>query len=441
MNILLLIIFCGGLAILGYKTSTLKLLSPTFLSAMMFLAFSIIYLVTFSFIKEDIKFKTTLCISLSIVMTYIGEIIADKIRFKVTSNAKGKTVCHNKIDHSEYVPSFAMTCIITGIMLLVALIRFINLRFFASQYGSFDSFMSMMTVARVAVNQGEEFNLGGGIIAQIVYASTGICFFYTYNFLKEFIVYSKKRYYLLLPILADCLIELSTTGRTSIIIIAVGFIVSYFHILIKYSSKHKPHINKKLYFYILIFLIIFFVYGNMRTGYDLNEIVNSIIVSIISYSCAAIYGLNYYLENPWNSNPYFAAYTGKFIYSLLGIEHTYVPDANLPFFFFGEDVSSNIYTSLVLPIQDYGIVFFLITRVGLAIISTYVLKKYLKKDISQPSFYIYNLLAIFIVNCYINTPIADRFYTFFLNPILLIRYIVYLYVFVWIVTKIKFKLR
>ena len=439
MNISLLLLISGILAALAYKTSSLKFLSPTFLSSMMFCAFSIIYVLTFRFIGEDISLKTATYISLSIFMTYIGELIANRHIIKRSLEVTPRINMVIKKYDNFYIPDFNITCIITFVMLIVALIRFVNLRYF--EYGSFDNFMSMMSVARVAVNQGEAFNLGGGIISQIVYLSTGICFFYTYVFMKELIIYRKKKYYLLLPIIADFLIELSTTGRTSIIVIVVGFIVSYFHILVNNSNRYKLRLSKKLYIYILVFLVAFFLYGSLRKGSNFTEVIDEIIRSIISYSCAGIYGLNYYLDYPWNPNSYFAAYTGRYIYSLLGIEHTYIPNSNLPFYFFDNGGGSNIYTSLVLPIQDYGVLIFLISRFVLALISTWILRRYLCQDTSKKSFYIYNLLAIFIINCYINTPIADRFYTFFLNPILMLRYIVYLYIFVWIITKVKVKFR
>ena len=442
MNILLLSVLSGLLSAFAYKTSALKLLSPTFLSSGMFCGFSIIYILSFNFIGQDIKTKTVIYILSSLFLTYVGELIANRFTEKKSLLNNSSSISIATTEYRRfYMPSFKVTCIITAVMLIVAIIRFVNLRYFASQYGSFNDFMSMMSTARIAVNQGEDFNLSSGIIAQIVYLSTGVCFFYTYIFLEQIILLKSKKYYLLLPIIFDCLIEFSTTGRTSIIMIVIGFIVSYFHILVTHNKGYKLRLSKKLYIYIFLFLVVFFIYGGLRKGNNASEVIDEIVGSIVSYSCAGIYGLDYYLEHPWSPNSYFAAYTGRNIYSLLGIEHNYIPDANLPFYLFGDGGGSNIYTSLVLPIQDYGIGGLFITRVILAIISTWILNVYLRKDTSKRSIYIYNLLAIFIVNGYINTPIADRFYTFFLNPMLLIRYVVYLLGFVWLMTRVRIYLK
>lgn len=439
MNILLLAIFCCLIGLFALKTSTLRIISPTFISAMMFFAFSIIYLLSFDIIQKDITLKTVGIILVSLFMTYVGELMVSRISFVLVRRKSSILLSDANLAEKKdcNIPSATFTYLVTGGMCLVALIRFINLRYFAFQYGSFDNFISMMSVARVAVNQGEEFNLGGGVIAQAVYIATAICFVYIYLFLEQIIVFKKRRLYLLLPVLADCLIELSTTGRTSIIIIAVGFVVAYFYLLINRYKRKRIHINKKLYFYGFVFLVIFFIYGNARTGNNFTELVESIRGSIVSYSAASIYGLDYYINSPWSDNLNFAVYTGRYIYSSLGIDNVYIPSANLPFFFFGENGYSNIYTSLVLPIQDYGLLTFLISRIVLAIISTIVLKSFLNKSSLKYSYYVYYMLSIFIVYCYINVPIADRFYTYFLNPLLIGKYIVYMIIFAWIIRNIK----
>ena len=111
----------------------------------MFCGFSIIYILSFNFIGQDIKTKTVIYILSSLFLTYVGELIANRFTEKKSLLNNSSSISIATTEYRRfYMPSFKVTCIITAVMLIVAIIRFVNLRYFASQYGSFNDFMSML---------------------------------------------------------------------------------------------------------------------------------------------------------------------------------------------------------------------------------------------------------------------------------------------------------
>lgn len=422
-------------SLISYKKFKLKLLSPTLWTSIAFCSFSLIYILTYSRMAGDISFLTFIVIVFAVIACGIGEFCACTIVWRK------KRKCENDVQLYDIEISRIRTYIISAAMFIVGVIRFINMYKFVIMYrgATVTSLGNLVGQARYVMNvSGENMNLGGTIVAQGVYVSSIICYAYIFCFIYKIVVNKEKNMYLLLPVLADCFIEISTTGRTPFIMIAIAFFVSYFYCTIIMRKGKKIKISKKVYLYTLIFLIAFFAYGNSRNLQSSSQNETDIIEVIQAYSCAAIYGLNTYLSEPWNKNIYFGQYTLQNIYSLLNIEHSYVPDHHLKTFYFGKTEQSNIYTALVLYIQDYGIIGMLIIVCIFSFIFTKIISKLWRISIKNKYFVIYFFFSVIGVYCFFYMVIADRFSNYIFNPLLMLRYSVYAVITSCYILKFKF---
>ena len=121
----------------------------------------------------------------------------------------------------------------------------------------------------------------------------------------------------------------------------------------------------------------------------------------------------------------------------MGIKHDSVAPHHLKFFSYGDGTySSNIYTSLVLPIQDYGIIGMLISRMIISFTCTKIFNRTILEKIGNKMFLLIIMSSLFGY-MYINTPIADRFYGYLLSPDTLIKYTVYTYIVICFLLKYK----
>ena len=90
------------------------------------------------------------------------------------------------------------------------------------------------------------------------------------------------------------------------------------------------------------------------------------------------------------SRSMFDFYTLKGTYDFLGIKHDSVAPHHLKFFSYGDGTySSNIYTSLVLPIQDYGIIGMLISRMIISFTCTKIFNRTILEKIGNKMFLLF----------------------------------------------------
>lgn len=417
--LLFLFILTGALGIWSYFIFNKRLLSPTIISCIFFGGFELIYIMFFDYIDYEISLKTVCIILASLFFTMIGEYIARCFSLKKRkSNQKTSDLFYIKTPkYWTYFISFGA--------LVIALYRFYDLYKFSLSIGNSMGILGTLSSTRLAYAQGE-YTGGNLFISLSTIAIEILCYVYVYIFLHNLMLIKKVVWRNVLPIIGYCLIVVSFTNRTEYLKIGFSFIIVLLYLM--YTYPNIIHIKRKILGkaakFGVILLVLFFAYGNL-TREDLEE--STLKEEIVAYSSAAIIGLDSYLENPWSENPYFGYYTFQNVYDFLGVDHEYKPQHNLRFFTYNDKgSSSNIYTSLVLPIQDYGIFFMLISRSILSFVCTKILNLTLKMRLSKKLFLMMAYSSL-IGYMYICVPIADRFYNYFLSPETIIKYTIYAY--------------
>lgn len=434
--ILILFIFSTSIALFSYYYFKKQLLSPTIISSGVFSLFSLIYLIFYKKIQYYLTFNTVIIITFSLLFTFIGEYLGRTLVFFNKSNKiySIKDNYDNKV--RKYIEtSKNRTYFIFFVMILVGVYRFYDLYKFSLTLGNNAGILGTISSTRLAYALGE-YNGGNILIALLTTASEIICYTYIYFFMYNFLVNKKIVYRNLLPIMGYCLIVVSFTGRTEYLKIGFSFLIVYLYLVYTNQTNYrlKKKVINKLINICLIIAIVFFAYGNITRDEEVSG-----INEIIAYSSAGIIGFDQYLNNPWKENPYLGYYTLQDAYSFIGIKHNSAPQHHLPFFYFGNGkLSSNIYTSLLFPIQDYGIMGFYISRVLLSFITIKLFNKLLKSK-QNTRMIILLICSFMLAYCYISTPIADRFKDFILSPSTLIKYTFYSYFIIKIICKYSIK--
>lgn len=406
---------------MAYRLSRLKLLSPTFWASGMFMFFSFIYSITIYNMKSDISIKTLCAIIGFLAVTAGGEYVGNHLRLghrlKNLSSSNGvDDLVEIHVDKWKPIMLFM-------IYMIVAIDRYKNVAIFARSYGGgFSGIMQMLSYARLAfVDVNGSVVLGNFFFNQLIYVCEITAYIMIFIFLHNLICCKKRQWYLLLPLIPDLIIRFLSTSRTSFMILLIAIMVGYFCILWKQKVLKKIHISPKLVIGVGVFAIGFLVYGRIR-----NEAQSIPVISYIQmYTCSSLYGLHDLLENGWDKTPYFGYNTLQHIYNMLQSSHDNIKTWNDMLFFSKDNFHSNVYTSLYDVIIDYGIPGMLILRFITAFISAKIISVFVNTDYSQYKFYYLLFFVIACIYCYFYSATGDVFMDYFLNPMLMIRYLIY----------------
>ena len=119
---------------------------------------------------------------------------------------------------------------------------------------------------------------------------------------------------------------------------------------------------------------------------------------------------------PWKPNSYFGMYSLKSLYLFFNIKSkSEVPSLSLPFFSYAQG-SSNIYSSLTCPLQDFGFAGMLITRFLLAYISIKIEDMMFDTNVNDVLVPIKMTIMCLTLYCFIYVGIADMAPSLFFNP-------------------------
>lgn len=391
----------------------------------MFLFYDAVYLLTYKIMLSDISARTLFVIGGSLTVTALGEYAAYKVRVSFVSKKKrinnafywtGKEICVSKIK----------VYLVTAIFLLVAISRFKNLMRIAREFGNAQSgasFIVLMGIARTAmIDSKAKLQLGNFFTNQLVYISEIAGYFFLFVFLYNLIVCKKRKFYLLFPLVPDFLMRLVSTSRTAFLMNFLAFIVLYFMVQHKDVRTKTLRIPSWLLLGGVIFVILFLWYGISR-----NNVFSIPLIDYLQmYTCSAIYALDYKLLNGWTQNLDFGYNTLRGIYEMLGIpmkQEIIWGKGMLTFNVNG--YHSNIYTSLLAPIQDYGYLGMLVIRFIEAFISTKIIGFLYTSTQEMKKIYIWMYLALMSIYCYFYYSTGDVFPSFFAQPDVMIRYFVY----------------
>lgn len=404
--ILILAILLLITTVFSYYVFDKDFLSVTTISSAMFFVFSLIYVAFYPKIGSDISFITVVVIVGSILFTFIGEFLG-----RSTNTGKLSTEIEKKYEISY---SNNVMYIWFAFMLALAAYRYYDLYRFSLTIGNTNGLLGTLSSARLAVATGKYVSDNMNIF---IFMATSvcevICYISIYLFIYEIIEKNKFRKHLLLPIIGYCCILVSFTGRTEYLKLFVAVLVAYINV---YVNKYGLVVSKKIMGTLgkmaLIMSIIFFGYGALTRMNGDSAMIGSIYDNIIAYSAASIVGLNNYIKQGFGNNPYFGYWTLQKVYDSLGFVRLYTPPHNLQMFYYGKDflLRSNIYTSLALPIQDYGIWGMLMIKSFFAFISYKIVFAFSRNTLRNVrTKMILFIIASEFIYCYFSAPIADRF--------------------------------
>ena len=426
------ILFILFVAFLNYFFINRKLLSPTIISCICWDVFLMIYIIFYQNILYELSVFTYLIIIMSIIFTLIGEYFATKIYFVKKKTLNRNLFCNKKryIKTSKYI-----TYLIFLGSILIAIYRFYDLYKFSLTLGNNSGIFNTIASTRLAYALGEY--TGGNLIISLLTITCEIsCYAYIFILLNNSLIAKKVDIINALPIVGYFFIIISFTNRTEYLRIGFAFITILLYFVYSYYSIYnkKNKIFKKIILFCGIIVIFFFGYGNLTRGQSEDE---SLANNIVAYSSGALVGLDQYLLNGWEKNPYFGYYTLQEFYSFFNVQHNIEPQHHLTFFSYNIGRSqSNIYTSLVLPIQDYGIIGMLISRLFIAFLATKIFNYTLQVQ------NIKKLIVMLTITClfgymYLNVGIADRFCNYLLSPSTIIKYTLVSYIVIMFLIKFK----
>lgn len=398
------------ITLLSYNFSKKKYLSPTFISSAMFTLFSGAYIVFYSYMGRDILPVTCYAIIMSEIGIYLGEVLAEHIVFHQKGSNHNRMM--NKIVAIEI--SKSITLIIAILILVIAILRLMILR--RSYDGNLSVSLSGL-ISNVRSDSVSGLVSFGPILSAFYYVSLCLAYVYTFAFVQKIVCTKKIAVLYLLPVFSYCICIVSTTSRSEFIRLACAFIAAA---LLCNFFKNKKKINMvKASVFAFLFIVFFLWYGFAIRGITFLGR-NSIWSNVVGYSCASIYGLDEYLRSSHQANELFGKYTFEYIYTLFGekiyntVEATYVmPKGN-----------SNIYTALVKPIQDFGIIGMAFEKLIFSFVSVKIINICINMRFSLNKFYFTFIILTHIFYIYFMEPVGEKASYLFLNPGYLMRLIV-----------------
>lgn len=212
----------------------------------------------------------------------------------------------------------------------------------------------MLSYARNAVLNSFKIKSTIGYCTFYVKAVSYICFF-NFSYIIIFDKFKIKYLFLLLPIIIYCGFIVLSTGRTDFIYLLI-YMLNVFFILYQQKYNFSFKTNKKIAFYGVVSLIIFFIVFSL-TGLLRGKIQFKNIFEVLSlYTGSSLQAFNIYLESPEILNKYFGENTLFLVYNILRklgykIPYLYAP---YEFIYFG-GIKTNIYSAMRRYFEDFGI--------------------------------------------------------------------------------------
>lgn len=399
---------------ISYKCMEKRWLSPTFISSAMVSAFSGLYIIVYDVIGKDISLECMGVVVLSIAGVFLGECVGEvaNIRRKSFKYISGQ----KKISDLYVNVPLSKTILVFGIMLINAYVRIRELYRITGEKRLSD----VLKMIRPMITGGIYSGSPNFLSSVIYHFSRGVCFIYIFLFLYSLVINKKRKYSFLLPVLGFALNLLSTTNRSSFLEVAIFFSFSYFAILMikEKDNNLKEKVNIfKLSIITGVTIIAFVTYGIVAREGKINvDFINYIKRYIAGYSCGSLVGLNLYLENRWIDNSFWGMYTFKPIYLFLGLKNVVdFPSAFHPFFTCKE-LTTNIYTSLLTLIQDFGVLGMFVAKFVLSFCTVKVRNALLNINIMEKRFLFYLCALTLFMHCFIYYLIADLSPSLILDP-------------------------
>jgi len=360
----------------------------------------------------DISYLTYFTIVLSIIFWAIGDLIAHFIFFKY----KKKWSLRENVSKYEFSPSMVFI-LFSSLIVLFVCIKYMERFIYIGQHMGGDNFIAYYGLARRYTTEVQDhihpdyWLPVGKFVVILNIVSRNLSLALVYIFLYNNIFFKKVKKRLLLPFLLYIPVTIFTTGRFALF--RMVLIIAILYILLRYQKlgwgKGNGYLIKKIAKFGVIFVIIFYSLGFVRSN-GVKVTKDQIFASFCTYFGSQIYGLNHVLVNPIDQSEYFAQETIPILYVILKKFEYYIPMKPLNAKSWSwKNGYSNTYTALKKPINDFGIIGMLITRIFLGLIYGIIIRKrmFVDKDILSSTSSIFFGVLIFPLFFY---SFADLFY-------------------------------
>lgn len=419
IQLMILCVLLFVLLIISYFFNQ-SFLSVSFLTSVLFELVVLLSIVNYESIQIEIGIQTVLIIILAIIFMLLGEFFAN-VRLKKHKQTV-KKVYKYYTSIREFNISNMWIIIACVLCIITFFFRIKTLNDFSIMYSIDSGIDNIRTYYTHGAIQTSRF------IIWMTYACQVAAYIFITTFLYNLICCNKKNIRLLLPILTYFMVEYSTTGRTGYIkFFCFTFVIATFF----YSTKYKRNMRgilkiTKIACYSVFFIGLFFwIYGVFVRKVNL-----SLLDTLNGYLNGGFYGLDSYLKEPWEKNMLFGENIFRNLYSTLnslGFNFS-LENYHLPFYTNG-DITSNIYTGFVIPIQDLGILGFLASRFFIGLIYKKVILYIENFSLNEIIEHIFILIIVAdLWYPVLNVIIADRYIDYFDFGYLIIIIFYYLFI-------------
>lgn len=420
--------------------------SAAFISTASFAIATCIYCVFINRIGKDISVDTFFIISSSLICLLLGECAGRRVY--IGKRRKNKISDNRQFvqENGPFLVSTQTMFVFFAVYVLVFIIRFYDLYKFSIGIGNSRGILGTLATSRLAYSMGE-YSSSNFLVDVSIYMTLCleiIAYYYLFYFTYNVVFFKKKYKRLLLPILGYSLVAVSFTGRNQYIqiaIICVWFLIYLYYVRDKNINQKS---NKKLLKVIIKIsvscIVLLFLYSFLTRNSDGSNLFDE----VLSYMGSSIYGFDNYKDTDMYGvvakKEAFGYYTMREIHSffntLFRTDYSVPAFRNLRFFSY-KSGSSNIYTCLYFPYQDFGTVGVMITRVLLGFIIGVVERNLSKTYLFDSKGIVYMILLGIIYYDAISSYIADRYYGNILDPVSLCKYTVFSYIIVKLLGDIR----
>ena len=431
-----LIILLLIMVLFSYTVFKGDLLSPSFLSAAMYLLSCFIMLIYFREWNVEYSFLTGAVIVFSIICVFIGEY------FAVTTKKKRNIIDEQeqneegpiKIGQLSAIFCFVFS-IITAVLYYQEISRVVaNSAYASSIYGQAYTFLMQYNWAKI---------LEGASIAYYVQhmytLSHAIALVNLYILVYNRILHGKQKKSLIpiLTIVVYLITSLMTSGRTGLLNFAIYIIVVW--IILFYKKRDWVHKNNikvliKGVGIIAVAILLFYIAGFLTAK---SLVYDNFFDNFANYFSSSIYGLNEYIKAPASfatNEGFFGAHTFSGIYSFLRTLGIKIPPSivALEYIRCGK-YNSNIYTPLRRYMQDF-------TVLGLGFIMILIGYIYKRAIISLKQTKNFNLNCILVAMFFYPLLFISIEERFFMDVIMMrsIYEIIYVFFIYQLIVKKKF---
>lgn len=389
-----------------YRINGRQLLSPTIIIVGVYLA-----TLTFSLFARkhyginDISVDMVIVVFLSFLFLGLGESAAitqyNHNKTRLPYNREENSFCQPI--YNEYLIGKITVYVFFLFSLYVAYWSLRDLVSFAARNGIGGDFISTFTKARSWMAKGLITYNRGTLLEQATTICGSFSYICIYIFLYDLIFCKKIKLYCLLPVIGNMLILVSSTGRVAFIrvfTVMIAIAIVFMKTKTGWSREKDGKILKISVISVVVFLILFRILGYLTSKSARSDPLEN----FYAYIAAGVFGFDDFITSPRTPNTVFGQHAFYSIYTILNIFGFGIPlgsQFNAARTIGTKGLGTVMGTGLLVPVQDFGVIGMLLTRVLIG----YVYQRIFLKIKHNPD--------------YVNRPILMIFFGIVMYPIVM----------------------